>query len=270
VAEPPLIYVSYGIVKSGSTLAFELTKALHELNGHSQPRLSREAVPTDDSINFVRKMDARQLEAIEREAAALGHPIVLKTHQPPTAAVKAWLAAGRIRGHCVYRDPREVCLSMLVHGARARRDGHAPFSNIATFEDTLRPLRRQLDNFEEWVNCPGVIPLYYDDVAFDTHEVIRRVSEQTGLTADPAAVELRAKASFTQFNKGVRGRFREMPDQQSARLRAEFGEFFAKYIDPREPPPLDESSPPLRPALWHRVAARTRRLSLAHLARRLR
>jgi hypothetical protein len=251
-AQRPLIYISYGMRKSGSTLAFEFTRAILEQNGFRQKRLSPEAVPGDASINFVQRLTAAQLERIETEARALGYPIVLKTHLPPTPDVEAWVKAGRAQGHCVYRDPREMALSLMDHGRRARASGARAFSNIHTLDDAVRDIRRQVPHFTSWVRLPGFIPLYYDDVAFASQDTIRRLCEQMGLRADPAKVERHVKSwRPTQYNKGVPGRAKEMPPEDAARVREEFSAFFEEFIDPRPPrtAPLQAKPLPLR-RIW--------------------
>lgn len=266
-AKGPLIYISYGMTKSGSTLAFELTKALLEQNGFPQRRLSREAVPSEARINFVHRLSGDQLERIESEARALGAPIVLKTHQPPTPAVEAWLRQGRIRGHCVYRDPREIALSMLDHGRRARAGGERAFADIETLDDALAGIRRQIPRFVRWAHLPGMMPLYYDDVAFPSQDIVRRLCAQTGLPGDPEAVERIAKSErFTQYNKGVPGRAKEMPPEDSARVIEEFRSFYAEFIEPRtaaiRPAPTAAPPSPVRPrglaprAIWQRLRGR--------------
>jgi hypothetical protein len=269
-AKRPLIYISYGMTKSGSTLAFELTRALMEQNGFRQKRLSQEAVPSEAKINFVHRLSEAQLEAIEREARALGSPIVLKTHVGPTRAAEAWLRAGRIQGHCVFRDPREIALSMLDHGRRARASGDRAFADIETLDDALMGIRRHVSRFVRWAQLPGIIPLYYDDVAFASQDVVRRLSAQTGLAADPAKVERIAKhEQFTQYNKGVPGRAKEMSPEDSARVTGQFPDFYAAFIDPRRASAGTAPAPaPVRPgpprllglpppgAIWRRIRGR--------------
>jgi hypothetical protein len=243
-AEGPLIYVSYGMRKSGSTLAFELTKAILEQNGFPQPRLSRQAVPSDAGINFVHQLSQAQLEAIEAEARALGSPMVLKTHVAPTPEAAAWVAAGRIRGHCVYRDPREMALSTLDHGRRARERGEQAFANIETLEDAIADIHHQVPNFLEWVRLPGFLPLFYDDVAFDTRSTVRRLCRQLGLKADPDEVERIAKQErFTQYNKGVPGRAKELPPEDGERILEAFRDFYEEFIPDRAGPPPAAPAP---------------------------
>ncbi len=265
-AKGPLIYISYGLRKSGSTLAFELTRAILEQNGYRQKRLSREAVPSDAAINFVHHLSAAQLERIESEVRALGYPVVLKTHVAPTRDVEAWVRAGRIQGHCVYRDPREMALSMMDHGRRARANGERAFADIETLEDAIRDIRRQVPRFLQWARLPGFMPLYYDDVAFDTQATVRRLCEQMGLDADPAKVERRVKSwRPTQYNKGVPGRAKELAPEDSARVLAEFRAFYEEFIE-AQPAPVRLEAPrqvrsrrlglPLR-KLWQMIGRRT-------------
>ncbi len=254
-AKAPLIYISYGMKKSGSTLAFELTRAILEQNRCPQKRLPRAVVPGLFKINFVGELFAPQLETIEREAAALGYPVVLKTHAGPTPDVLAWVEQARIMGHCVYRDPREMALSALDHGARSRARGDRDFAHLMSADDAVRSLHKQVPRFVAWSRLPGFMPLYYDDVAFETQAVVRRLCAQMGLDADPAKVERRAKSwRFTQYNKGVPGRAREMDPADSERILQEFRSFYEEFIESRPAPakPLEPTPLPLQ-RLWNRI-----------------
>jgi hypothetical protein len=237
VAKTPLIYISYGITKSGSTLAFELTKTILEENGFPQKRLSDDAIRTKAVENFVHRLSSEQLEIIEREVKALGYPIVLKTHQRLSPAVQDWVREGRIHGHCVYRDLREVVVSMMDHGSRARAEGSAGFSKIQSFNDAIRSLRMQLPRFLEWVRLPGFLVLYYDDIAFNTQATIGQLCAQLGLDADPARVEQITKQErFIQYNKGVPGRAKELDPEISKRVVDEFRDFFDEFIHKNHKP----------------------------------
>jgi hypothetical protein len=233
VPRTPLIYISYGITKSGSTLAFHLAKAILDMAGFGQNRLSDAATMPGRLINYVERIGESQMEAIGRETEALGYPIVIKTHAPPTPAVRAWIAAGRVQGHCVFRDPRDIALSLMDHGARSRARGKEAFAGIISLDDALREIRLQVVFFREWARCPGFLPLGYDDVAFDTQAAVVRICAQLGVDVDPAEVERVAKTErFTQFNKGIRSRHRrEMASEDSARIRSEFQDLIGEFCD---------------------------------------
>lgn len=228
----PLIYISYGMTKCGSTLAFKLTKSILDQAGFVQP-----AISSSTMISYVAKLDRSHLESIEQEARSLGYPIVLKTHAPPTRDVKAWAAQGRILGHCVYRDLREMALSLMDHGTRSRSKGKTTFSEIEDFDSALRTIRLQIPIFLEWVRLPGFIPLYYNNIAFDTYVTISQLCKQLALDVDPHKVEQVAKRKRgTQFNKGVPGRFREMSLEDSELILREFKNFHETFISPHGEP----------------------------------
>jgi hypothetical protein len=78
------------------------------------------------------------------------------------------------------------------------------------------------------------MPIYYEDMAFDTEPTLRRVARQFDLPVDPA----KAKATvthgrFTQFNKGVSQRhLTEMSEADRAHFHDMFGEFIDRYCGP--------------------------------------
>ncbi len=61
--------------------------------------------------------------------------------------------------------------------------------------------------------------------------------EQIGLEADPAEVERIAKTTrFTQYNKGVPGRAKELAPEDGARILEEFRAFYEEFIEARPAP----------------------------------
>ena len=76
----PLIYVSYGMAKSGSTLAFRLVSAVLERAGHGQEDVDlRPLVPGADR-RFVEVIRPRELAALRALAEARGRIVAVKTH----------------------------------------------------------------------------------------------------------------------------------------------------------------------------------------------
>lgn len=231
----PLLYLSYGMQKAGSTLAFELTRAIYESNGVSQAQLPAALSQAASDVNYASRDALHDLEAIAAEARRRRGTIVLKTHVRPTDAVAAMLADGRAIGHAVCRDPRELVLSMIDAGAAARAKGATAFAHHETIDAALEKLRRNVRVFEAWAALPGVAPLHYDDVAFETRLTVLRLCDQIGLPADPAAIERRVKSErFTQFNKGLFQRWRaELASADADAIAAEFAAFIERYGDER-------------------------------------
>lgn len=244
---PAWVFVSYGMVKSGSTLAFEYMRGMHEASGWPQERLPLTLLPKPSSINFAGPQDDMTL--LRRHAESTGRPVVVKTHSAPTASILAGLREGWLRAHATYRDPRDMVLSLLDAGARARaRSAERGFAGIETVEDALRAVRRNSDVLHRWLEAPGVQPLLYDDLAFDPVPTVRRMGRHARLRVAAAAIVRRVtKDRFTQLNKGRPMRHSdEMDPALSERLRGEFAPFFDHLLERRPRLSPGRPQPPLR------------------------
>ncbi|MEL6209844.1 MAG: hypothetical protein AAFR44_06615 [Pseudomonadota bacterium] len=211
---------SYGMLKSGSTLAFHYTSALLDAAGPVQPDLPAEALGAPRRINYVDDVSPGQLGRLWLEAQRLGHPLVLKTHQRPGPAVLPLLRDGRASAHACWRDPRDMALSLMDHGARARARGQIPFSEIGTLDDALSSILGQIAAFDAWQDA-GALTLDYADIAFDAETTLDRLAAHHSVSRAPIDVAALKQDRFTQFNKGVPCRHRtEMSPEDAARIAA--------------------------------------------------
>lgn len=216
---PPLI-ISYGMTKSGSTLAYHIARAVLEGAGFAQPVLSQSALGAARRINYVDDLTEERITAILSEAPG---PIVIKTHQRPTAQAAQMLRDGHAVGHACLRDPRDIALSMLDHGLRARTKGHVPFAEMETLADAERSLHDQIETLTQWCALPRIIPLPYNDIAFNGDAAAHVIAAQLGLTCPDGIVARVKEANFTQFNKGIKDRhLTEMEPDTSAHFAATF------------------------------------------------
>ena len=242
----PRIYFSYGMTKSGSTLAYELARAALVVSGCDQPRLSTAAVMDRKKLNFVAHLTEDNITALLKETEALGHMVVIKTHTRPDPPVIRLLQEGRAIAHAIYRDPRDMALSMVDHGDKSRAKGRPGFTEFVEPRDAIDNLRHQSNSLLSWLSLPGVKPLFYNDLAFDMEATTKAMMAHMGLDAPVAEViQMATRDRFTQLNKGVPDRhIAEMDKDLSEEFRAEFAPFYAKLIDgraslPAEPPILN-------------------------------
>lgn len=229
----PLLYVSYGIRKSGSTLAFETTRRAFEVNGIPQYRLSDNAVCKGHDINFVRDWNDEQiLDSLIKEADELKSTVIIKTHRPPSERIKELANDGLVIGHILCRDPRDLALSMLDHGRKARRNGEKAFSNVHDIEQAMYLIKNSLEQFYKWVEIPNFFINSYEEMILNFQEFGNKLKRQTGLEFNPDDIfEYVNKNRFTQFNKGVVRRFeKEMSESHQNMFYGEFGDFINKYI----------------------------------------
>lgn len=234
----PRLFFSYGMTKCGTTLAFHLTRRAMVTAGYGQP-LNALSAAAGRRLNFVGHLSEADLDALLAEADALGHMLVLKTHTRPDPSVVRAIEDGRAIAHAIFRDPRDMALSMRDHGDRAREAGKAGFAEIFTLEDALSGIRGQMESLSAWLQLPGVRPLRFEDIAFETRTATQEILDQLGLAEDSDPIIAHVLGhEFIQFNKGVRDRHRaDMGEGASARFQRVFAPFYRSLMGPTRPTP---------------------------------
>lgn len=230
-ALPPL-YVSFGMSKSGSTYAFELTKKLLAQHGLAQPRLTNEAVRERDHINYSERWDDERVAVMIAEADAVPTTIVVKTHQPPTNAIVHRMLAGEVVGHVVYRDPRDAALSLLDAGRAARERGSVTWADFRTLDDVLAKIDAQVDSLRAWAALPAFDAIDFGTLTTDDAALAGLLTRQTDLDFEPGpAVADVLDHEFIQFNQGIQVRHRdEMSRRDSKRFRLRYADFYDRFL----------------------------------------
>jgi hypothetical protein len=235
----PKIIFSYGMTKCGSTLAFELARTGLELAGYPQYPLDLDGL-NDARINFTAHLTELQLETIWDKVQTIGHPIVIKTHTRPDDCVIAMFDRGHVMAHATYRDPRDMALSMIDHGKRNREQGKTAFIEITDLNAARTNIDSQIDSLTQWLVRPHCLPLFFDDLAFDTEATTRQILANLQLELEPARVANFVKnRRFTQKNKGVRRRFKnEMTLRERQSFRMQYAPLFKHLIKRRKTIPI--------------------------------
>jgi hypothetical protein len=224
-----MIVISYGVEKSGSTLAFEMAKAVLELGGHPQERLDDEFVNAGPTINEVGPWtDDRMARLV---SCTQGTKIVVRTHHSPnrlsTDRVLDYLASGDLKIHVSFRDPRDTVLSMLDDGVRARDRGEKRHSEIRTIDDAIAILSERLTALRQWGSFPS-LRLSYDEYAFDRARGPQLIAEDLGVVTDPVEVWRVVDSRPTRKNVARPQRYKTelWPDETTRIERA-----FPLYLD---------------------------------------
>jgi hypothetical protein len=204
-----MLILCFGITKSGSTLAFELIKGMLESIGHPQNRLPDGPVKREHPVNFVEPVDRETLRDL---LAAVGDRwLAVKSHSPIGDGTFVYLERlqeqGRVRVVVSYRDPRELCLSLMDAGVQARALGMKEFSEFNDLDFTARVVRRKFGHFRKWGALRGALRLDYDVVAFSPQNAIESLERHFGIRCDRKwAKEHAFERAFTQKNKAKRNR----------------------------------------------------------------
>lgn len=229
--QKPLIYISYGMAKSGSTLAFQLVNAILEEAGVAQEGLDYGPTADGRFIGVIRPQELKRLAAIAADRDAT--PIAVKTHSGLWNCVTRGLDEGWVIGHAVCRDPRDIALSMMDASREQRAWGKRDGQPLRHVEDALDYVRAHAEKFEKWASHPGVLHLPYEPLAFDTETTAAAIAAQLGVEVDLRRCVKVAKASFTQLNKGRSRRYEtELSAEVSRRIADEFAGFIERWCAP--------------------------------------
>jgi hypothetical protein len=236
-----MLVISYGIPKSGSTLAFELLRGALESAGHPQFLLRNERPEEAKAVaaprrNFVNEISRENVQEMIAKIGP-GRILAVKTHSPFKPELFCWLeemqAAGEIQIIANYRDPRDICLSLMDASRRAEERGQQPFSGINDLETAAQRVQKRVVNFRRWAAVRGSLRIRYDDVAFDTQKVLDGYERVLGITFDRAQVLRYAfEEADTLRNKAKRNRWRdELDDAQKEFTRKCFRKFIFNAIN---------------------------------------
>ena len=219
-----MIIISYGVMKSGSTLAWEMAKAVLELNGYPQNRLPGGLVSEQHpKANIGGGWTDEQFSRLIDAARDLR--IVIKTHHPPaqlpTDRVLELCTSGDLKIHVVFRRPHDTLLSMLDYDHSIARSRRRP-REFRTLDDAIDALGRRLSALREWGSFPS-LKLCYEDFAFDATAGPTMIAQDLGLPADPAEVWEIASQKFTQKNVARPERYKtELSIDEIARVERAF------------------------------------------------
>lgn len=238
-----MLVFSYGVPKSGSTLAFQMARAAAFLSGHSQGLLPPPLSTPGHRVNFHQRLD---VDVLRRVAERSGDRIlVIKTHDAPgeawAAAYRDLAARGQAKAIVNHRDPRDICLSLCDAGRMARARGESAFAEFVTLDDAARRVQGYLAELNAWRGLPGLLELRYEVCAFRMNEAISAIRAHLGLRGPAWPVRFFVRhIAFTHRNKAV-------PERHATELNAADGArldmAFAPYLDAMGYPRVTASAP---------------------------
>jgi hypothetical protein len=234
-----MLVICYGMAKSGSTLAFELTKGVLSAAGHDQGKVKSDGLKKRRGGNYIAELTRESLVDIV-DAIEPGRIVAAKTHKCFEDEEFSWVEEFQVQRKiqivASYRDPRDMCLSLVDHGARSREKGQESYANIEDLDDAARLIANAIPKFRRWAALSGSLRLYYDTVAFSPDAAIEALENVLGVTCDHEEVKKHAfEDSFTQRNKAQKMRFEsEMSDAEKSDMQRRFGEFIEHVCERNE------------------------------------
>jgi hypothetical protein len=228
----PLVYVVYGMAKSGSALAFRLSQEILMQSGHDQALLPRMLIG-DRRENFLRdtKVDtmrgALALAGSERKAT-----VAVKTHTGLRPRVADLIGDDEIGAVAVARDPRDIACAILEsarHGGAWSLPGGEPVHDI---EGAMSIVRNHVTKFLSWAEHDNVITLSHTDLTQHTVRAARHVAVDLGLNCDAVAAAEAVLGGETSLPTQEPRHLRDMSEEAVRYYGKEFEHFIETYCRP--------------------------------------
>jgi hypothetical protein len=143
----------------------------------------------------------------------------------------------------IYRDPRDVAVSLFEHGARLRRDGMASrtgFDQLDTLESAIRFTAGLLPIWRAWTALPGVLAIRFEDYTTEMMVEAARLNGYLGLGrptpvlrqvadgVDPKLASAARPSRSIHFHSGERGRWQTTMSSEHKEL---CGELLGPYLE---------------------------------------
>jgi hypothetical protein len=206
-----MIVVSYGMIKSASTFVFQISSDILKRRSQEEDVAMVDPSELDARIvaNFVPgnvDLSAIVEKLLERqEAEGVIHAIV-KSHVECPKRIRGLLDDGEIVATASFRHPAEVALSLIDAAINDRKQNRGRFDEYDTWDAAVAQLPYQARCFQSWVESKSVLPVYYDDVASNPLEAMRKVSnllDYQGPIESIVLPYLENKSKIAEFNKGI-------------------------------------------------------------------
>lgn len=180
---------------------------------------------------FVKEIDEEVAADLEKINSTYGG-FLIKTHCMLNEPIKALVENGVARATYMFRDPRDIILSLIDHGIRSRNglDPNKSFENIVTIEDAIRYTKWHVRVYKAWKEFGNALFIRYEDLIEDNWKYLNLVAAYLGYRLpEPVLDEIlhneQAERKIeSNFNTGRSNRWKtEMTGLQKSQAMDAFG-----------------------------------------------
>lgn len=209
-----MIIVSSGFPKSASTLLFLYTEEILKQSGKRSAQAKFRKRYPEGFIHRFGLINSTYLFFLNWFSGN----VVVKTHAGPNFFLRVLIKMKVAKAYYSVRDPRDVILSALDHGKKARAAGSKTpadkaFEGYSKKEDLYAPLQMHYENYAAWKNFNHVLFVRYEKLLTDPQTELKRVLAMLGWNEQEknlaAIIETfsKKKSETKNFNKGELSRF---------------------------------------------------------------
>lgn len=232
-----MIYLSIGMPKSGSTLFSWLQKELianaYPKNGQNRLEELIHSGLIPGSGHFIENPGKNDIIDKLIEISEDFGPILIKSHTVANGNLLAMAQQGNVLITLIHRDPRDVILSAIDAGNRAKNNRLVDdfFTRFTKVSDAIDPVRKFCHNTISWLSTGLVHEFRYADLVTKPAQTIGNFCDLARLqTPDSVVSEIvkhymtRQTPGIRQFNTGRTTRFEsEMLDEDITLCNNELG-----------------------------------------------
>lgn len=231
-----MIIVSSSMVKSGSLWYYRLTDELLAASDMKDDLLAPKHSAVKD-LHEGDKIKCPQLTFSNLshliQSSQQGYSYPVKTHAAPTLSLALFGSIIRtIKVTYIYRDPRDVVLSILDHAKKARENNlKINLRDIYSISDAIDFVSIELNKWKKWhiySNFFNVHTVKYEDLVSNTHKEVTRLASFLNIDVCEQTIHTiiqkydRGSSSNNQsekivnnihYNKGYSGRYENEMDK---------------------------------------------------------
>ena len=233
------------MLKAGSSWFFNLINDLVVEAGHQDGREMRRRFRLQRYLS-ASDCTSRTLRIFRLAPISLphwfGNTYTIKTAGKPTPSVKLAIDLGIVKAAFIYRDPRDVTLSLFDHGEWIRRENipsRTGFGTLTTLEKAMEVALYYAQVWELWKNSGRAPLIRYEDLLADPLPQMVRVSTHIGVSVPENALrEIIEQYQISNrekwqhdlhFNVGKAGRWKDrLSPEQQQRAKEIFGNYLSR------------------------------------------
>ncbi len=233
-----MIILSAGMPKSGSGYIYNVLNEMIIASGCSDARDIKQRFQLENIMrgynNNIGRLNLNKLLKLYRVSLQAGL-FCAKTHAAPHPLVRPAIEFGMMGVIYIYRDPRDVILSVIDHGRKLLGEGKKhTFAQTADFDSAFCRLPNWFNTWSIYQELPGAINLKYEGLIQEPLKTVRNIAEFFKLRVDEQRLRdiLWKYSRFNpagerkglHYNKGKAFRYiREMSSEQKKRFIDQYG-----------------------------------------------
>jgi hypothetical protein len=220
-----MIFLTAAMLKAGSSWLYNMVNDLAIEAGYQDGRQVRARYHLQSMLSSA---DCTSKTLRIHRLARISIPILfgntfsIKSHGKPTFALQRMIDLRLMRAVYIYRDPRDVALSLYEHGDWIRREGvpsSTRFDSLTTIDMTIDVAYYYVQLWEKWVASRRALIIRYEDLIQDPSSTMHKVAAHLGIDVPDQTMatvihrySMENRASWKQdlhFNVGRIGRWKD-------------------------------------------------------------